>query len=52
MLNLGPQPESFALIDPAGSGTIVLSTHLDRENQRVESELALRPNEGLILALD
>jgi alpha-glucosidase len=47
-LNLGPQPRQIAL---AESGTLVLSTHLDRNEERVAGVLELRADEGVILRL-
>jgi alpha-glucosidase len=47
-LNLGAQPQHLPL---ARRGAIVLSTHLDRSEERVTNTLELRPNEGLIVRL-
>jgi alpha-glucosidase len=50
-LNLGANPHA---VDFAGGGPharIVLSTHLDRENERVNGEINLRADEGVIVAL-
>jgi alpha-glucosidase len=48
-LNLGDQPVSIAS-DAAGlSGDILLSTLLDREGEKVEGNLDLRGNEGVII---
>ena len=44
-LNLGSKPQRLA---QAGS-TVVLSTHLDRANERTRGVLELRPDEGLIV---
>jgi alpha-glucosidase len=46
-LNLGSKPQRLA---QAGS-TVVLSTHLDRANERTRGVLELRPDEGLIVKL-
>ena len=46
-LNLGAQPQSVRGFD----GTVALSTHLDREGERVAGTLALRPDEGVIVRL-
>jgi alpha-glucosidase len=48
-LNLGNHPRSL----PLGSlaGRVVLSTHLDRENEVISTAVALRANEGLIIAI-
>ena len=47
-LNLGGRPQRVPL--PRG-GAVVLSTHLDRADERVGETLQLRPDEGLILRL-
>jgi alpha-glucosidase len=49
VLNLGAQEQTLAL--GALRGQIVLSTHLDRENQPADGTLALRADEGLIVEL-
>ena len=46
-LNLGPRPHSL----PLPAGTIALSTHLDRQGERVEGTLALRADEGVVVRL-
>jgi alpha-glucosidase len=46
-LNLGDQPTSVALAEL--SGTILLSTFLDRHHEKIEGALDLRGNEGLII---
>jgi alpha-glucosidase len=51
-LNLDDRPCSLPL-EPLGlQGCARLSTHLDREDELVSNVLELRPNEGLIVALD
>ena len=50
-LNLGGQPATLAS-GSLGSGQITLSTHLDREGEPVSGDLALRGDEGVIVALD
>ena len=47
-LNLGSRPQRFAL---PRSGTVALSTHLDRAGERARGTLELRPDEGLIVRL-
>jgi alpha-glucosidase len=47
-LNLGGQPRRVQL--PRG-GTSVLSTHLDRVEERIGETLELRPDEGLVVRL-
>jgi alpha-glucosidase len=45
-LNLGHLPQTA----PIGvSGAVALSTHLDRADERVHGEIALRPDEGVIV---
>ena len=46
-LNLGDQPISIAAAEL--SGTILLSTFLDRHHEKIEAALDLRGNEGLII---
>ena len=50
VLNLGHEPRAFPA--PA-AGHLLLSTYLDREGETCEAEapIALRPDEGLIVAL-
>jgi alpha-glucosidase len=48
-LNLGREPHRVPL---SLSGTVALSTHLEREGERVEKRVELRPNEGLLVRLD
>jgi alpha-glucosidase len=49
-LNLGAQPQRTRTGELDAGGTVVLSTHLDREGERVD-EISLRPNEGLVIRL-
>ncbi len=42
-------PKSVPL--PGGRGTVLLSTHLDREGESVEGAVGLRADEGVIVAL-
>jgi alpha-glucosidase len=48
-LNLGNHPRSLPLESLAGR--VVLSTHLDRENEVISTAVPLRANEGLIIAV-
>jgi alpha-glucosidase len=48
-LNLGATPQRAPL---PRAGAIVLSTHLDRAEERVAGTLQLRPDEGLIVRLE
>jgi alpha-glucosidase len=47
-LNLGSRQQRLAL---ARGGTVALSTHLDRADERAGNVLKLRPDEGLIVRL-
>jgi alpha-glucosidase len=47
-LNLGGEPQRVALVR---GGSVVVSTRLDRAEERVAGTLELRPNEGLIVRL-
>jgi alpha-glucosidase len=50
-LNFDDRPAGVRL--PAGmSGRVALSTHMDRQEEGVSGELALRPDEGILLELD
>jgi alpha-glucosidase len=46
-LNLGSEPEQVSF--DSHRGTVLLSTHLDREGEDVAGLLELRPNEGVIV---
>ena len=48
-LNLGDQPISIASSTAGLSGTILLSTFLDRERETIEGTVDLRGNEGVII---
>jgi alpha-glucosidase len=48
LLNLGHEPSQVPC--PA-SGAVLLSTALDRDREEIRGEVALRPDEGLILVL-
>ena len=49
-LNLGSERYSLS-IDSLGTGQILLSTHMDRSQERVVGSIALRPDEGVIMLL-
>jgi alpha-glucosidase len=51
-LNLGNSPCSMPLKPVGLRGRVLLSTHLDREDEATSDALELRANEGLIVALD
>jgi alpha-glucosidase len=46
-LNLGANPHDL----PCAGGAILLSTHLDREGERPDGVLHLRPDEGVVVRL-
>ena len=48
-LNLGDQPISIASSTAGLSGTILLSTFLDRDRETIEGTVDLRGNEGVII---
>ena len=50
ILNFGHAPAAYALRD--GSGRVLMSTFLDREGERVDDQVRLRGDEGLLIALD
>ena len=50
-LNLGAQPAAVIFPQDAAAGTLLLSTHGDRENETVSHDLALRAHEGAIVEL-
>jgi alpha-glucosidase len=52
VLNLGPQAGDFPLESVDGAATALLSTYLDRQITMTHNRLSLRPNEGVILALE
>jgi alpha-glucosidase len=48
-LNLGPHPQVLHRPTDAPDGIIALSTHLDRAGERVEGDLQLRADEGVLV---
>jgi alpha-glucosidase len=50
-LNLGSDSQVLRRPADAPAGTIALSTHPDRRAERVSGDLALRPDEGLVVRL-
>jgi alpha-glucosidase len=50
-LNLGHKPEVF-FVDADCPGQIAISTHLDREGEKVARTLELRADEGVVVRLD
>jgi alpha-glucosidase len=49
LLNISQEPEQGQL---TGAGTVLVSTHLDREGTKVAGAVELRAAEGLVVALD
>jgi alpha-glucosidase len=49
VVNLSGQPQHFDLCQVGGAQKVVLSTYLDRASEVVQSALALRRDEGVIL---
>jgi alpha-glucosidase len=52
VLNLGPHAADFSLEAADRTATALLSTYLDRQIAMTHTHLSLRPNEGVILALE
>ena len=50
-LNLGGAPHDLLLASLGMSGRVLLSTHLDRNDERTVADVALRADEGVIVAL-
>lgn len=51
LLNLDAEPRTAELRSALERGRVILSTHLDRDDDIVGPDVALRPNEGLIISL-
>jgi alpha-glucosidase len=51
-LNLGAEPAVVTFPPDAVSGTLLLSTHRDREGEQVSGDIVLRPHEGVIIELE
>ena len=50
VLNLGHRPQAFTSTNI--EGRLALSTHLDRDDEKVAGALELRGEEGVIVGLD
>jgi hypothetical protein len=50
--NLGAQPAEFAFQSVGRARSVLLSTYLDGETRLAGSHLFLRPDEGVIIALE
>jgi hypothetical protein len=51
VLNFVHEPTSYSLGDD-GPGRVLLSSVLDRDGERVANHVAVRADEGLLIALD
>ena len=51
VLNFGAQPQSFNVAELQARASVLLSTYLDRAQDSLDDELALRGHEGVIVAL-
>lgn len=52
LLNLGHEARRYAPASGSLAGAVVISTYLDREDQRVQGQIDLRADEGLVVRLD
>jgi alpha-glucosidase len=50
-LNLGEEPHSLSLAVLGLAGRTLLSTHMDRQDENVTSDFALRAHEGIVVQL-
>ena len=50
--NLGAQPAEFAFDTVGRAHSLLLSTHMDGRTQHTASHLSLRPDEGVVIALE
>jgi len=50
-LNLGADPAALDFPPEMPAGRLILSSHCDRDIDTVSGNLALRPNEGVIVEL-
>ncbi|HEV2149722.1 MAG TPA: alpha-amylase family glycosyl hydrolase [Longimicrobiaceae bacterium] len=50
-LNLGSRPHVLGRPADAQAGVVAVSTHLDREGERVRGDVELRPDEGVVIRL-
>ena len=51
-LNMGDSDEKVPLPADVTRGIIAVSTHLDRDDEEIVSELRLRPHEGVVMRID
>jgi alpha-glucosidase len=49
-LNLGSSPEAADFTDGL-AGVVLLSSHLDRDDERIRGRIDLRPDEGVVIEL-
>ena len=50
-LNFGEDLQELELRTPYDTGTLLISTKLDRENEAVSGQLSLRSDEGVVVRL-
>jgi alpha-glucosidase len=51
VLNLSPNPRTFNMADLKSGGRLLISTHLDRDQEELSNEVALRADEGVVVEL-
>lgn len=51
LLNFSPRAVSIDITTPGSRARVVLSTHLDRQDEEVSGSISLRPDEGLLLSV-
>ena len=51
VLNLGANPQTFNLADLKSRACLLVSTHLDRDHEKLADDLELRADEGVIVEL-
>jgi hypothetical protein len=50
VLNFAHEPETYSL--PGEAGRVLLTTFLDRQGERIEAQVRLRAEEGVVIELD
>ena len=51
-VNFGSSPQTLTVRGELGGGRVLMSTHLDRDDRFKGNDLALRADEGLVIALE
>jgi alpha-glucosidase len=51
-LNLGDRPEAAEFQGHRLDGRLLLSSHLDRDGEKVRGTIDLRPNEGVMIEIE